>query len=133
DEPVEGQLEAVSDSSPVPQLDDESSPPEFAELEDVPVVEPPVPSVEQSLETEGIPQTEESRVFGDAMDAVFAKKEIEEESKPEVTVSVKAPEELFEEEDEFFDLAAELEEGFLNVQSAVEEEKPPDGQNYSLE
>jgi len=42
-------------------------------------------------------------------------------------------EELFEEEEDFFDLAAELEEGLLNVQSAVEEDRPPDGQNYSIE
>jgi len=32
-----------------------------------------------------------------------------------------------------FDLAAELEEGLLNVQSAVEEDRPSDGQNYSIE
>lgn len=42
---------------------------------------------------------------------------------------------LFEEEEDedYFDLAAELEEGFLNVQSAVEEEKPTNGHLYSLE
>ena len=36
------------------------------------------------------------------------------ESKP-----VQATPELFEEEEDYFDLAAELEEGLLNVQSAV--------------
>src|SRR5262249_36137488 len=52
---------------------------------------------------------------------------------PEETKPVKASGELFEEEDDFFDLAAELEEGLLNVQNAVEEDRPADGQNYSLE
>lgn len=51
----------------------------------------------------------------------------------EVSQPVKASEDLFEEEEDFFDLAAELEDGFLNVQNAVEEERPQDGQNYSLE
>jgi tetratricopeptide (TPR) repeat protein len=77
-------------------------------------------------------ENEEARLYSDAMDAVFTRKE-DEQGQAEASVSVKAPEELFEEDDGFFDLAAELEEGFLNVQSAVEEERPPDGQNYSLE
>jgi pilus assembly protein FimV len=70
-----------------------------------------------------------------ALDAAFAgededEAELEEaeESKP-----VQATPELFEEEEDYFDLAAELEEGLLNVQSAVHEDKPADGQNYSLE
>ncbi|MCI0615755.1 hypothetical protein L0244_22450, partial [bacterium] len=69
-----------------------------------------------------------------ALDAAFAgegeEDDLEEagESKP-----VQATPELFEEEEDYFDLAAELEEGLLNVQSAVQEDKPADGQNYSLE
>lgn len=69
-----------------------------------------------------------------ALDAAFAGEEDDddleeaEESKP-----VQATPELFEEEEDYFDLAAELEEGLLNVQSAVHEDKPADGQNYSLE
>ncbi|HEY7162308.1 MAG TPA: tetratricopeptide repeat protein, partial [Acidobacteriota bacterium] len=70
-----------------------------------------------------------------ALDAAFTADgedddELEEaqESKP-----VLATPELFEEEEDYFDLAAELEEGLLNVQSAVQEDKPADGQNYSLE
>lgn len=69
-----------------------------------------------------------------ALDAAFAgeadEDELEEveESKP-----VQATPELFEEEEDYFDLAAELEEGLLNVQNAVQEDKPADGQNYSLE
>ena len=69
-----------------------------------------------------------------ALDAAFAgelegpeDEDEEVQSKP-----VQAAPELFEEEEDYFDLAAELEEGFLSVQSAVEE-KPADGQNYSLE
>jgi tetratricopeptide (TPR) repeat protein len=69
-----------------------------------------------------------------ALDAAFAgepnfedEDEVIEESKP-----VQATPELFEEEEDYFDLAAELEEGLLSVQSAIEE-KPADGQNYSLE
>lgn len=69
------------------------------------------------------------RSLDDALDAAFQEdEEPAEESKP-----VQAPQDLFEEEEDFFDLAAELEEGFLNVQSAVEEDRPADGQNYSIE
>lgn len=76
------------------------------------------------------PEEKEDTSLSDALDAAFegAKEEAIEESKP-----VQASQELFQEEEDFFDLAAELEEGFLNVQSAVEEERPADGQNYSLE
>ena len=67
-----------------------------------------------------------------ALDAAFTGDDDDleeaEESKP-----VLATPELFEEEEDYFDLAAELEEGLLNVQSAVQEDKPADGQNYSLE
>jgi pilus assembly protein FimV len=69
-----------------------------------------------------------------ALDAAFAgegdddDQEEVQESKP-----VLATPELFEEEEDYFDLAAELEEGLLNVQSAIQEDKPADGQNYSLE
>ena len=69
------------------------------------------------------------RSLDDALDAAFQEdEEPAEESKP-----VLASPDLFEEEEDFFDLAAELEEGFLNVQSAVEEDRPADGQNYSIE
>ncbi len=69
-----------------------------------------------------------------ALDAAFAG-EGEEEEEPEEVKSkpVQATPELFEEEEDYFDLAAELEEGLLNVQNAVQEDKPADGQNYSLE
>ena len=70
------------------------------------------------------------RSLDDALDAAFQE---DEDLEPEESKPVKASQELFEEEEDFFDLAAELEEGFLNVQSAVEEERPADGQNYSIE
>jgi|GEM_PF-1455737 len=100
---------------------------EFGELED---------SGDVSLK-EVDPAVDQSFVesFNDAVDAVFkfeepvAEKKIE--ASPEQPKLVK--EELFEEEEDFFDLAAELEEGLLNVQSAVGEDRPPDGQNYSIE
>jgi tetratricopeptide (TPR) repeat protein len=70
-----------------------------------------------------------------ALDAAFAGESEEDEDLEEVQESkpVLATPELFEEEEDYFDLAAELEEGLLNVQSAVQEDKPADGQNYSLE
>jgi pilus assembly protein FimV len=128
-EEAEEPLVSESGAEPVPELQ-EAGPTEFPELEEGTPEESEEGEAEQ---IPGVPQTEDARLFGDAVDAVFAKQKTESEPEPEVTVSVKAPEELFEEEDQFFDLAAELEEGFLNVQSAVEEERPPDGQNYSLE
>jgi tetratricopeptide (TPR) repeat protein len=70
--------------------------------------------------------------FSDAVDAVFQVAEQGAE-KPEDSSETIIKDELFEEEEDFFDLAAELEEGLLNVQSAVEEDRPPDGQNYSIE
>jgi tetratricopeptide (TPR) repeat protein len=89
------------------------------------------PSGEEDVEVPYIPV--ESEVDA-ALDAAFAgepnfeeEDELIEESKP-----VQATPELFEEEEDYFDLAAELEEGLLSVQSAIEE-KPADGQNYSLE
>jgi pilus assembly protein FimV len=70
-----------------------------------------------------------------ALDAAFAGENEDDEDLEEVQESkpVLATPELFEEEEDYFDLAAELEEGLLNVQSAVQEDKPADGQNYSLE
>lgn len=70
-----------------------------------------------------------------ALDAAFAGESEEDEDLEEVQESkpVLATPELFEEEEDYFDLAAELEEGLLNVQSAIQEDKPADGQNYSLE
>jgi tetratricopeptide (TPR) repeat protein len=101
---------------------------EFGELED---------SAEASMK-EIDPAVDQSFVesFNDAVDAVFKIEEsvaekTEESKEPGIEAHVK--EELFEEEEDFFDLAAELEEGLLNVQSAVEEDRPPDGQNYSIE
>ena len=70
-----------------------------------------------------------------ALDAAFAGElggGLEDEDEEVESKPVQAAPELFEEEEDYFDLAAELEEGFLSVQSAVEE-KPADGQNYSLE
>lgn len=70
-----------------------------------------------------------------ALDAAFAGENEDDEDLEELQESkpVLATPELFEEEEDYFDLAAELEEGLLNVQSAVQEDKPADGQNYSLE
>jgi len=70
-----------------------------------------------------------------ALDAAFAGEGEDDEDLEEVQESkpVLATPELFEEEEDYFDLAAELEEGLLNVQSAIQEDKPADGQNYSLE
>ncbi len=116
-------------------------PTEFAELEDANQQEKEEEVVHKEQQTqmeeqESIPKEPDrqvilERTFGEAMDDVFRKRS-EPEVEPE-SLAVKAPEELFEEEDEFFDLAAELEEGFLNVQSAVEDDRPPDGQTYSFE
>jgi pilus assembly protein FimV len=100
---------------------------EFGELED---------SAEAGLKASALDDGrsfEES--FSDAVDAVF---QVADESSLGPADSSEIPaavvkEELFEEEEDFFDLAAELEEGLLNVQSAVEEDRPSDGQNYSIE
>lgn len=99
---------------------------EFGELED---------SAEAGLKSSGEIDKAFEESFSAAVDAVFKTSETPAEEKPaepqpEVT---HVKEELFEEEEDFFDLAAELEEGLLNVQSAVEEDRPPDGQNYSIE
>jgi tetratricopeptide (TPR) repeat protein len=112
---------------------------QFAEMEDTAFTE--FVELEDSAEAnmkEVDPAVDQSFVesFNDAVDAVFkfeegaaGKSEEAQEPGPEAHVK----EELFEEEEDFFDLAAELEEGLLNVQSAVEEDRPPDGQNYSIE
>jgi tetratricopeptide (TPR) repeat protein len=93
--------------------------PEFNELEmETPEMEEGVPA--------SIPANPE---VDTALDEAFAEKAEEFEAAPQ---KVQAPE-LFEEEDDFFDLAAELEEGLLSVQNAVQDTRPPDGQNYSLE
>ncbi len=68
-----------------------------------------------------------------ALDAAFAGEGDDDLEEAEESKPVQATPELFEEEEDYFDLAAELEEGLLNVQSAVQEDKPADGQNYSLE
>lgn len=139
--PAEEPLEINLDNSPVigepapnepPEVD--LGPTEFAELEDANQQEKEeevVHKEQRDLPKEPDSQVILERTFGEAMDDVF-RKGSEPDVEPE-PVAVKAPEELFEEEDEFFDLAAELEEGFLNVQSAVEDDRPPDGQTYSFE
>ncbi len=68
-----------------------------------------------------------------ALDAAFAGEGEDDLEEAEESKPVQATPELFEEEEDYFDLAAELEEGLLNVQSAVQDDKPADGQNYSLE
>jgi len=131
-------LSDFAQPSPGTPVEIDLGPTEFTELEYATQTESAQDSAsEQNAEPEKVPQKEKEilvapeRTFSEAMDAVFQKGEEEEaEAEP---VAVKAPEELFEEEDEFFDLAAELEEGFLNVQSAVEDDRPPDGQTYSFE
>jgi tetratricopeptide (TPR) repeat protein len=141
-------IESVSDSmadvssSPSPQIQEPVPTPgettnfpeveetdftEFGELED---------SQEAGLKPTAVDDDrsfEES--FSDAVDAVF---QVSDEASVGSADSSEIPraivkEELFEEEEDFFDLAAELEEGLLNVQSAVEEDRPSDGQNYSIE
>ncbi|MCI0413556.1 tetratricopeptide repeat protein [bacterium] len=121
--------EQLSDSQPESAATygdmDESVFTEFGELED---------SADAGLKSSGEIDKSFEESFSAAVDAVFktpdslAEEKIEE---PEEVTHVK--DELFEEEEDFFDLAAELEEGLLNVQSAVEEDRPPDGQNYSIE
>ena len=107
---------------------EETSFTEFGELED---------SAEASMKDVD-PAVDQSFVesFNDAVDAVFKVEEgaaVKSEESQEPAPEAHVKEELFEEEEDFFDLAAELEEGLLNVQSAVEEDRPPDGQNYSIE
>lgn len=103
-----------------------SRPVEFGEAVEIAenVVEPS-PVVEKAEELEFPAE----RSLDDALDAAFQ----EDEGPAEESKAVLASPDLFEEEEDFFDLAAELEEGFLNVQNAVEEERPADGQNYSIE
>ncbi len=87
--------------------------------------------VAKALNAEPPPPAVQTETVETALSKAFeAEEELSQESSP-----VKAPQLLFEQKDEdFYDLAAELEEGFLNVQNAVEEqERPLDGQNYSLE
>ena len=126
---IETPKDATGESSGTAFPDvEESDFTEFRELED---------STEAGLKSTALPDDgrtfEES--FSDAVDAVF---QVSDESSAGAADSSEIPatavkEELFEEEEDFFDLAAELEEGLLNVQSAVEEDRPSDGQNYSIE
>jgi tetratricopeptide (TPR) repeat protein len=119
--PFEGRITDEPSSESLP-----SSPVEFGEAVEIaervaeaPVAGPKAEDLEFPAE----------RSLDDALDAAFQ----EDEAPAEESQKVQASQELFEEEDDFFDLAAELEEGFLNVQNAVEEERPADGQNYSIE
>ena len=123
-----GEMETTGESSAsgFPEVD-ESDFTEFGELED---------SAEAGLKPSSLPDDGRSfeESFSDAVDAVF---QVSDEAlgpadSSEIPATV-IKEELFEEEEDFFDLAAELEEGLLNVQSAVEEDRPSDGQNYSIE
>lgn len=114
---------------------DEAEFTEFGELEDS--TEARLKSAE--AETGAAEEEEDHRSFeesfSDAVDAVFKLPEqsANEPGDGSETPAAVVKEELFEEEEDFFDLAAELEEGLLNVQSAVEEDRPSDGQNYSIE
>lgn len=99
-----------------------------------------MPPVEESVISEPAtkPEIQEEPVEvapAETVDAALSKAFEAEEELAQESSPVKAPEELFEEKDEdFYDLAAELEEGFLNVQNTVEEQdRPLDGHNYSLE
>lgn len=141
-EPVEVMPEPIIEAEPAePEAEVETvQPPEseeastsFEDLEPTDFGE-----LDASAETKTEPEAESpmegaEEEFGAALDAAFVAPA---ETAPEEEVQstpVKASEELFEEEDDYFDLASELEDSFLNVQSAVEEERPADGQNYSLE
>jgi tetratricopeptide (TPR) repeat protein len=105
---------------------DEGAFTEFGELED---------SSEAGLKSSGEIDKTFEESFSAAVDAVFKTSEtpVDEKSVEQQAEVTYVKDELFEEEEDFFDLAAELEEGLLNVQSAVEEDRPPDGQNYSIE
>jgi tetratricopeptide (TPR) repeat protein len=127
----------VEEMEPAPSFDEiiggELEPTDFGELEE-PVPAVAVGSVEVGPELAplpALPVKEEEESLSDVLDAAFDR--THEAEHPPESVPVKASQDLFQEEEDFFDLAAELEEGFLNVQSAVEEERPQDGQNYSLE
>lgn len=125
EEPAQEEPPAVEFVSPEPEPEAiEAAEAEFGELEmgeasgDQPVAD----QVEEQLSSE--------------VDAAFDRvgQEEQEEQKDEgPTVAHQAPQELFHEEEDFFDLASELEDGLLGVQNAVEEEKPSDGHTYSLE
>lgn len=106
----------VATPEPPPEVEEDIEPPVFGELED----ESPALD-EQALSTDH----EEAKPI--------AEKDEFEENIAKVNEGQASP--VFEQEEgeDYFDLAAELEEGFLNVQSAVEEEKPADGHLYSLE
>lgn len=130
----EAPTEAASLEEPEPSIDEVAGlePTDFGELEE-PAPAVAVGAVEAEPELAAMPEAvpgEEEESLSDALDAAFEKSHDE---TPVESVPVKASQDLFQEEEDFFDLAAELEEGFLNVQSAVEEERPQDGQNYSLE
>jgi tetratricopeptide (TPR) repeat protein len=103
---------------------DEATFTEFGELED---------SSEAALKAAEDDGKSFEESFSDAVDAVFKVADNSGEKPAERVEPTLVKEELFEEENDFFDLAAELEEGLLNVQSAVEEDRPSDGQNYSIE
>jgi tetratricopeptide (TPR) repeat protein len=113
--------------------------PDLGDQENLQTVEAAAP---EAIASQPVPVVEEKTdsATGDApaaqtVDAALSKAFEAEEELAQESSPVKAPEELFEEKDEdFYDLAAELEEGFLNVQGAEEElERPIDGQKYSLE
>ena len=118
-EPEELVVEVVEEPEEiqVATTDQHLEPTVFAELEDEEV------AVREPFAEVNISQAVEAAVTGEDI-------EKEEGQQPAV---IRTSEELFEEEADFFDLAAEMEEGLLSVQSAVEEEKPADGQNYSIE
>ncbi|HSP07919.1 MAG TPA: tetratricopeptide repeat protein, partial [Acidobacteriota bacterium] len=107
--PFEGKVTEEPSSESLP-----SSPVEFGEAVEIAesVVEAPVAGgkVKEDLDFPA------ERSLDDALDAAF----LEDKAPAEESQKVQASEELFEEEEDFFDLAAELEEGFLNVQNAVE-------------
>ena len=120
DQNVEPQVEEPEASA----LEVEDSFTEFGELED---------SSEAALKGSPLDDGSFEESFSAAVDAVFTESEPSSQNGEEIAEVKVVKEELFEEEEDFFDLAAELEEGLLNVQSAVEEERSPDGQNYSIE
>ena len=126
-QPSEESSESQSVPAPEPYVDiEEGGFTEFGELED---------SAEAGLKSSGELDKAFEESFSAAVDAVFQGSDTavgEKPAEPQAEVT-HVKEELFEEEEDFFDLAAELEEGLLNVQSAVEEDRPPDGQNYSIE
>lgn len=126
DEPVYEEEEVEIETPEPPPIEEDIEPPVFGELEDE------SPSLDVLGENEQAVSFDNEEAEPAAARAQKGESQLEDKTAKRKEGKVSP---LFEEEEgeDYFDLAAELEEGFLNVQSAVEEEKPADGHLYSLE